>query len=117
MGLAIAQRLALAGHKVLVLEAEHDVGQHSSSRNSEVIHGGGCQTMVQPVTSNSCRTNAERAGIYYVPGSLKAKLCITGRDQLYAYCKEHGVKHDRTGKLVVAHTEEQVGPYMASDPH
>ena len=44
-----------------------------------------------------------------MPGSLKAKLCIKGRDQLYAYCKEHGVNHDRTGKLVVAHTEEQVG--------
>ena len=56
------------------------------------------------------QNNAECAGIYYVPGSLKAKLCIKGRDQLYAYCKQHGVKHDRTGKLVVAHTEEQVGP-------
>ena len=95
---------------MLVLEAEHDVGQHSSSRNSEVIHGGGCHGNGAVCNPAACRNRAERAGIYYVPGSLKAKLCIKGRDQLYAYCKEHAVKYDRPGKLIVAHTEEQVGP-------
>lgn len=80
MGLAIAQRLARTGRRVLVLEQEAWVGQHASSRNSEVIH----------------------AGIYYPPGSLKARLCVEGRELLYAWCKEYGVPHRRIGKLLVA---------------
>ena len=60
VGLAIARRLALAGRQVVVLEAEADVGRHTSSRNSEVIH----------------------AGIYYPPGSLKARLCVAGKRAL-----------------------------------
>ena len=69
VGLAVARALALAGHEVLVLEAEPAIGSVTSARNSEVIH----------------------AGLYYPPGSLKARLCVPGREQLYRYCTERGV--------------------------
>ena len=85
IGLAVARRLALDGREVVVLEAEDAIGTHTSSRNSEVIH----------------------AGIYYTPGSLKAKLCIPGRLALYRYCEEHGVAHRRCGKLIVAASDAQ----------
>ena len=87
VGLAVARRLALAGREVVVLEAEDAVCTHTSSRNSEVIH----------------------AGIYYPQGSLKARLCVEGRRQLYAYCAERGIAHKRLGKLIVACTETEVG--------
>ncbi|MDH5411293.1 MAG: NAD(P)/FAD-dependent oxidoreductase [Alphaproteobacteria bacterium] len=80
VGLAIARRMALAGREVIVLESEGEIGTHTSSRNSEVIH----------------------AGIYYPKDSLKARLCVTGRDMLYRYCAERGVGHRRCGKLIVA---------------
>lgn len=80
VGLAVARRLALAGIETLVLEREAVHGAHASSRNSEVIH----------------------AGLYYPPGSLKARLCVRGREQLYRYCAERGIAHHRCGKLVVA---------------
>jgi len=83
VGLAVARALALAGHDVLILEAADAIGMETSSRNSEVIH----------------------AGIYYSAGSLKARLCVEGRDELYRYCEERGVPHKRLGKLIVA-TEE-----------
>jgi L-2-hydroxyglutarate oxidase LhgO len=86
IGLAVARALALAGHEVLVLEQERWVGQHTSSRNSEVIH----------------------AGLYYPKGSLKARYCVEGREALYAYCAERGVAAKRVGKLVVACTEVEV---------
>ena len=85
VGLACARALALAGREVLLLEAEANFGTGISSRNSEVIH----------------------AGIYYASGSLKARLCVLGRDQLYAYCESHGVEHRRCGKLLVATAEAQ----------
>lgn len=85
VGLACAARLAEAGREVLVLEAEALIGSGTSSRNSEVIH----------------------AGIYYTPGSLKARLCRVGRDRLYAYCTVRGVPHARLGKLVVASSASQ----------
>ena len=80
VGLACARSLALSGREVLILESENDFGTGISARNSEVIH----------------------AGLYYPPGSLKARLCLAGRDMLYRYCRERGVPHRRTGKLVVA---------------
>jgi L-2-hydroxyglutarate oxidase LhgO len=86
VGLAIARELAQAGRETLVLESERHIGTGVSSRNSEVIH----------------------AGIYYPPGSLKAELCVAGRELLYRYCAERGVEHWRCGKLIVAATAEHV---------
>ncbi len=80
VGLACARALALAGREVVILDAETAFGTHTSSRNSEVIH----------------------AGIYYPQDSLKAKLCVAGKQLLYRYCAEHGVEHRRCGKLIVA---------------
>ncbi len=80
VGLAVARALALAGREVVVLEREGLIGSHTSSRNSEVIH----------------------AGIYYPRGSAKARLCVAGRDRLYAYCESRGVPHRRLGKIIVA---------------
>jgi L-2-hydroxyglutarate oxidase LhgO len=91
VGLAVARALAIAGHEVVILEAEDVVGAHTSSRNSEVIH----------------------AGIYYAPGSLKARSCVAGRERLYAYCAERGVPHRRCGKLIVATDAAQVGELEA----
>jgi L-2-hydroxyglutarate oxidase LhgO len=70
----------------MVLEAADAIGAGTSSRNSEVIH----------------------AGIYYPQGSLKAKLCVQGRQQLYAYLQANGIAHKRCGKLIVATQESQV---------
>src|SRR6516164_6478028 len=84
VGLAIARELAARGHDTLILEAAAGIGAGASSRNSEVIH----------------------AGLYYPPGSLKARLCVAGRDQLYAYCQERGIPHRRCGKLIVGHETE-----------
>jgi len=85
VGLAVARGLALAGREVVVVEAEDAIGTHTSSRNSEVIH----------------------AGIYYAPGSLKARLCVPGRQALYRYCEAHGVAHRLCGKLIVAANDAQ----------
>ena len=85
VGLAVARALALEGLETLVLERCDAIGTGISSRNSEVIH----------------------AGIYYASGSLKARLCVLGREQLYAYCESHGVEHRRSGKLLVATAEVQ----------
>jgi L-2-hydroxyglutarate oxidase LhgO len=91
VGLAIGRALAQAGHETLILEAADTIGSEISSRNSEVIH----------------------AGIYYPAGSLKARLCVAGRDRLYDYCREHGVEHRRLGKLIVASNEDQI-PALAA---
>ena len=85
VGLAIAREMAQRGLEVLILEREAAYGTGTSSRNSEVIH----------------------AGIYYDPGSLKARLCVLGRDMLYAYAAENGVPHRRCGKLIVATSADQ----------
>ena len=87
IGLAIARALALAGREVMVLETADAFGTVTSSRNSEVIH----------------------AGIYYPRGSLKARLCVAGRQKLYEYCETHGVPHRRCGKLIVATSMDQLG--------
>ena len=86
VGLAVARALALQGREVLVLEAAKAFGTGTSSRNSEVIH----------------------AGIYYAPGSLKARLCVQGRALLYDYCQARGISHRRCGKLLVATDPAQV---------
>jgi L-2-hydroxyglutarate oxidase LhgO len=86
IGLAAARALALAGREVIVLERAYTIGFETSSRNSEVIHGG----------------------LYYPQGSLKATSCVEGRERLYAYCREHGVPHARLGKLIVATEEAEI---------
>jgi L-2-hydroxyglutarate oxidase LhgO len=86
VGLACARALARADHEVIVLESEGAIGTATSSRNSEVIH----------------------AGIYYPPGSLKAKLCVAGKHALYPYLAEHGVPYRRCGKLIVAADAAQI---------
>lgn len=86
VGLAVARALALSGREVLVLEATEAIGTQTSARNSEVIH----------------------AGIYYPQGSLKAQLCVRGKQLLYAYCTERGIGHRRCGKLIVATSQAQV---------
>jgi L-2-hydroxyglutarate oxidase LhgO len=89
VGLAVARALALSpqlrGAQVLVIEAADAIGTGTSSRNSEVIH----------------------AGLYYPQGSLKARFCVQGRRQLYAYCQDRGVAHKRCGKLIVATGPDQ----------
>ncbi|RZJ50473.1 MAG: NAD(P)/FAD-dependent oxidoreductase [Acidovorax sp.] len=86
VGLAVGRALALKGREVLVLEAADAIGTQTSSRNSEVIH----------------------AGLYYPTGSLKAQLCVRGRDMLYAYCEERAVPYRRCGKLLVATSDAQL---------
>jgi L-2-hydroxyglutarate oxidase LhgO len=85
VGLAVGRALALRGLETVVLERSNAIGTGTSSRNSEVIH----------------------AGIYYATDSLKARLCVSGRTQLYAYLESHGVAHRRCGKLLVATTAAQ----------
>lgn len=85
IGLAVARELALAGREVIVIDAAEGIGTATSARNSEVIH----------------------AGLYYAPGSLKARLCVEGRAALYAHCAARGIAHRRCGKLVVAVTDAE----------
>ena len=85
VGLAVGRALAARGRETIVVEAQPAIGQGVSSRNSEVIH----------------------AGLYYPTGSLKARLCVRGKELLYALCASHGVEHRRCGKLVVATTEAE----------
>src|SRR3954462_4434495 len=86
VGLAVARALALQGREVRTLEAADAIGTETSSRNSEVIH----------------------AGLYYPPGSLKARLCVAGRHALYAYCAARGVPARAVGKIIVATDEGQI---------
>lgn len=82
VGLATAHRLLVArpGSRVLVLEADEDVARHQSSRNSGVLH----------------------AGLYYRPGSAKARWCVAGKRSMERFCAEHGVPTEQRGKVVVA---------------
>lgn len=89
VGLAVAraliQKAPTGSREWLVLESADAIGTGTSSRNSEVIH----------------------AGIYYPQGSLKAMLCVQGRDMLYSYASERAVPHSRCGKLIVATHDSQ----------
>lgn len=85
VGLAVARRLARAGCDVAIVDSGPTIGSETSSRNSEVIH----------------------AGIYYPAGSLKAALCVAGRQALYRYCAARGVPHNQCGKLLVAVDQTQ----------
>ncbi len=86
VGLSCALALAEGGASVCVLESDTRIGRGMSTHNSGVIH----------------------AGIYYPTGSLKARLCIEGRERLYRFCELHGVPHARCGKLLVAAHEDEV---------
>jgi L-2-hydroxyglutarate oxidase LhgO len=95
VGLAIARRLAQAGLETVVLEAAEDIGTVTSSRNSEVIH----------------------AGIYYPAGSLMARMCVSGKRALYAYCRDHGIPHRNCGKLIVATTPSETEKLQSIKAH
>lgn len=88
LGLAVARESLLRhpGLRVLVLEKEEQIGTHQTGHNSGVIH----------------------AGIYYAPGSLKARLCVQGSREIYAYCDEKNIPYERCGKLVVATDETEL---------
>ncbi|MBI5400192.1 NAD(P)/FAD-dependent oxidoreductase [Candidatus Saganbacteria bacterium] len=86
IGLAIAAELSRKHQDIVLLEKETSFGQHTSSRNSEVIH----------------------AGIYYPHDSLKAKLCVAGNKLLYAFCQANNVPCAKLGKLVVAMNESEI---------
>jgi len=91
VGLAVARALAVAGREVVVIEQADSIGTETSSRNSEVIH----------------------AGIYYPSGSLKAVTCVSGREQLYAFCAARGIPHKHLGKLIVATDDSQLAGLAA----
>lgn len=95
VGLAIARKLAQAGREVIVLEALDAIGTVTSSRNSEVIH----------------------AGIYYPAGSLMARFCVAGKQALYAYCRERGIAHRNSGKLIVATRPEEMARLQSIKAH
>ena len=89
LGLAVARELALRheGIRICVLERERRAAAHQTGRTSGVIH----------------------AGIYYRPGSLKARLCVAGARELFAYCEERAIPAQRNGKVIVATTDEELG--------
>lgn len=91
VGLAVARALALRGMAVIVAEAASQPGSETSSRNSGVIH----------------------AGLYYPPGSLRARLCVSGRDALYDYARRRGLPHRACGKLLVATDADEL-PALAA---
>jgi L-2-hydroxyglutarate oxidase LhgO len=95
IGLAVARRLAQFGREVIVLEAAEGIGTVTSSRNSEVIH----------------------AGIYYPAGSLMARMCVSGRHALYAYCRERGIPYRNCGKLIVATTPKETAKLASIRAH
>lgn len=88
VGLATARELMLRhpGARIAVFEREDGIGTHQTTHSSGVIH----------------------AGIYYRPGSMKARLCVEGARDLYAYCDEKGIPAQRTGKLIVAVSDDEL---------
>jgi L-2-hydroxyglutarate oxidase LhgO len=90
LGLATARELVqrYPGRKVVVIEKEHGPARHQTGHNSGVIH----------------------SGLYYAPGTAKARLCVAGRELMVEYCREHAVPFEICGKLIVAATEDDLGP-------
>ena len=88
LGVAVARELASRRpqRRVVVLEREPELGAHQTSHNSGVIH----------------------AGVYYAPGSLKARLCVSGARELYELCERRGVPHERCGKVIVARDRSEL---------
>ena len=88
LGLAVARELLTRtpGLRLTVLEKEQAIAQHQTGHNSGVIH----------------------SGIYYAPGSLKAKLCVEGNKLIYEFCAEKGIPTERCGKVIVAASEAEV---------
>src|SRR5271155_5157624 len=88
LGLALARELSRRHGRlsVCLLEREAQLGAHQTGHNSGVIH----------------------AGLYYAPGSLKARLCVQGASELYGYCAEHDIPHQACGKVVVATRETEM---------
>ena len=86
VGLALAKDLAADGRSVLLIERHDSFGAETSSRNSEVIHGG----------------------MYYPAGSLKADLCVRGRRLLYDFCRARDIPYKKTGKIIVAADKEEI---------
>ena len=88
LGLAVTRELLSRhpGLSVRVLEKENAVGRHQTGHNSGVVH----------------------AGIYYAPGSLKARLCVEGAREMYEYCERNAIAHDRCGKVIVALDESEL---------
>jgi len=86
IGLAVGKALSEEFEDVVIVEQEKSFGRHTSSRNSEVIH----------------------SGIYYPQNSLKAKLCLEGNEMLYDFAKTHNITYKKTGKIVVATSEEEL---------
>ena len=88
VGLATAYKLghAFPALRITVLDKEAKVGRHQTGNNSGVLH----------------------AGLYYKPGSAKAKLAVTGIQEMVAFCREHSVPHEICGKLVVAVDESEL---------
>jgi L-2-hydroxyglutarate oxidase len=93
LGLAVARELVIRHPRlgVCVLEREAGLATHQTGHNSGVIH----------------------AGVYYQPGSLKARLCVEGARELYAFCEAHAIPHERCGKLILATTRRELGPLAA----
>ncbi|HEQ71779.1 MAG TPA: NAD(P)/FAD-dependent oxidoreductase [Spirochaetia bacterium] len=89
VGLAVAETLSRTRPRasLIVIERQDSFGREASSRNSEVVH----------------------AGIYYPNGTLKARLCVRGKEMLYSFLAEHEIPHRRVGKLIVASTQEEIG--------
>src|SRR5580658_5295951 len=85
LGVALEITRRFPGVRLLLLEKEDRVGRHQSGHNSGVIH----------------------SGVYYKPGSLKAKLCVTGSAAMVEFCREHGIPHQVCGKVIVATREEE----------
>lgn len=86
VGLATARALARRGEQIILLEKEPEIARHQTGRNSGVVH----------------------AGLYYAPGSLKARMAVAGAASMYAYAREKGIAHDNCGKLVVACDESEL---------